>query len=143
MSKPKYADPRDGNERALLKVAERLGAHWHKGPPLDGWIFVRGKFVPVEIKRDEREGQAWEYTPAQKRFMTWCRNRGATWWVWRTEADVLRDLGGKVSAGVPTSNQITLCGHAHPQAPHLTCTLPKDHPDMHTSGTGVLWNMAR
>jgi hypothetical protein len=96
--KPHRANPRDANEQALLKLAERLGAHWHEAPPLDGWVFVRGRWMPVEIKLPEREGLAHEFTPAQRRFLSWCRQRNAPWWVWRTEADVLRDLGGQVSA---------------------------------------------
>lgn len=98
MSKPRHANPRDANERQLLELAERLGGHWCEAGPLDGWCFVRGRWTPVEIKRAAREGHVWEYTPAQRRFLSWCRNRGATWWIWRTEADVLRDLGGKVVA---------------------------------------------
>lgn len=98
MAKPRHADPRDANEVKLLRIAEQLGAHWIKAPPLDGWIFVRGRYMPVEIKRPEREGHIWEYTPQQRRFFTWCQLRGATWFVWRTEADVIRDLGGRVAA---------------------------------------------
>jgi hypothetical protein len=98
MAKPAHVDPRDANEAALIALAERLGAHWCKAPPLDGWVFVRGRWMPVEIKRPEREGQVWEYTPAQRKFFSWCRNRGATWWLWRTDADVLRDLGARVTA---------------------------------------------
>lgn len=98
MSKPKYANPRDANEQALLELAARLGAHWHEGPPLDGWAWVRGRWAVVEIKRPEREGLAYEYTAGQRRFLTWCTNRGIPWWIWRTENDVLRDLGARVSA---------------------------------------------
>jgi len=37
---------------------------------------------------------------------------------------------------------VELCGHVHPQAKHVKCTLPKGHPDMHTAeGTGVLWEV--
>lgn len=92
----RYCDNhRDANEADLLTTAEKLGAHWREGPPLDGWVFVRGKWMPVEIKNPAREGRAREYTPAQQRFLTWCRNRSAPWWVWRTTADVMRDLGAR------------------------------------------------
>lgn len=93
--KPHRANPRDANEQALLAVAEKLGGHWREDPPLDGWIFCRGRWMPVEIKLPEREGLAHEYTPAQKRFFTWCRQINASWWVWRTQEDVLRDLNPK------------------------------------------------
>lgn len=92
MSKPRYANPRDANEQALLDVASRLGAHWLEQGPLDGWIWWRGEWLPVEIKCPEREGTVHEYTPAQKRFMSWCRLHGAKWLVWRDVSDVLRDL---------------------------------------------------
>ena len=96
--KPRYANPRDANEQALLQLAERLGAHWCEAPPLDGWVFVRGRWMPVEIKRPEVGGLKHEYTPAQKRFLSWCELRGGPWWVWRTEQDVMRDLGARVAA---------------------------------------------
>jgi hypothetical protein len=89
---------RDANERELLAVAERLGAHWLEAAPLDGWIWFRGQWLPVEIKVPEREGLAHEYTPLQRRFMNWCRLRNARWLVWRTADDVLRDLGGRRAA---------------------------------------------
>jgi hypothetical protein len=98
VSKPKYANPRDANEQALLELAARLGGHWCEAPPLDGWIFVRGRWMPVEFKVPEREGLKHEYTPAQRRFLSWCAARGARWWVWRTAQDVIRDLGGMVAA---------------------------------------------
>lgn len=95
--KPHRANPRDLNEDPLLRLAEQLGGHWREGPPLDGWIFHRGRWMPVEIKRPEREGLAHEFTPAQKRFVSWCQQWRAPWWVWRSEADVLRDLNTKVA----------------------------------------------
>ena len=94
----RYAARRDTNEQPLIRLAERLGAHWLQQGPLDGWILFRGQFRCVEIKRAEREGLAWEYTPAQKKFFAWCRVHGGSWWVWRAEADVMRDLGARVSA---------------------------------------------
>ena len=98
MTKPVYANPRDANEQALLRIAERLGAAWYEAGPLDGWIVFRGAWFPVEIKLPEREGLKHEYTPVQKRFFAWCEIRRAKWFVWRDEADVVRDLGGRVSA---------------------------------------------
>ncbi len=97
--KPHRADPRDAVEAPLLLVAERLGGAWHRGPPLDGWVHTaRHGWRPVEIKDPSREGLKHEHTPAQLRFYAWCRCRNATWLVWRTELDVIRDLGAKVTA---------------------------------------------
>lgn len=95
--RPRY-NPRDANELPLIETARRLGAQWRQGPPLDGWIVWRGLWLPVEIKLPEREGTAHEYTPLQKRFFTFCRDYGGRWLTWRTDADVIRDLGGRVSA---------------------------------------------
>jgi hypothetical protein len=89
---------RDANETELLAVAARLGAHWLEAPPLDGWIWWRGRWLPVEVKAPEREGLVHEYTPLQRRFMTWCRLNGARWLVWHSADDVLHDLGGRRAA---------------------------------------------
>lgn len=90
---------RDANEEALVKLAERLGGAWWEGPPLDGRIYARGVCLgDVEIKMPEREGSIREYTPLQLRYFTWARNRGIKWHVWRTQDDVLRTLGAKISA---------------------------------------------
>ena len=91
---------RDANEAALLTVARTLGADWLEEGPLDGWLWVarQQRWVPVEIKKPEREGHAHEYTPAQRRFFTWCKACNAPWLVWRTTADVIRDLGGRIAA---------------------------------------------
>lgn len=89
---------RDANEEPLLALAARFGAHWVQGPPLDGWIFWRGIWMPVEIKMPEREGLADEYTPAQKRFLRFCAERNAPRFIWRTEDDVIASLSGRRSA---------------------------------------------
>lgn len=86
-------DKRDANEQPLIKLAARLGAGFRKCPPLDGLIHYRGRWMPVEIKLPEREGTANEYTPAQLQFFNWCRAHHAKWLAWRTEDDVIRDLG--------------------------------------------------
>jgi hypothetical protein len=93
----KNRNSRDANERALLDLALQLGGEWIEAPPLDGWIFVArmGALCRcVEIKRPEREGLAWEYTPLQKRFLARAAMIGMPIWIWRTSADVLRDLNG-------------------------------------------------
>jgi hypothetical protein len=89
---------RDSNEDPLIALAERLGAHILMCGPLDFWVFVRGAWYPVEVKRPEREGAAREYTKLQRNFFRWCQLRNAPWHVWRTETDVMRTLGAKVSA---------------------------------------------
>lgn len=89
---------RDANEPELLKIAAQLGARWYESPPLDGWVFWRGQWRPVEIKLPEREGQKYEYTPKQKRFFAFCLAVGTKPLTWRTEQDVLDDLAGRRTA---------------------------------------------
>jgi hypothetical protein len=90
-------DKRDANELPIIQHARRLGAQWRQAPPLDGWVWIarQNRWMPVEIKLPEREGAAWEYTPAQKRFFSFCREYSAPWFVWRTSEDVERDLGAR------------------------------------------------
>lgn len=89
---------RDTNEQALLELAMRLGAHWIQGPPLDGWVSWRGIWMPVEIKVPEREGLRHEYTPSQQRFIRFCAEKRAPYWVWRTADDVIGSLSARRSA---------------------------------------------
>jgi hypothetical protein len=99
--KPHRADPRDANEAELVALAESLGASFFKAPPLDGWLFCPRLWkgaLPVEIKDPKREGLQHEYTSKQAKFFRWCNDRALKWLVWRTQADVLRDVGARVSA---------------------------------------------
>lgn len=88
----RHHDKRDVVESGLVRIAEQMGAGWYRAPPLDGWLAWRGTQVAVEIKDPEREGLAHEYTPQQQRYFSWCRLHNVKWLVWRTMADVLRDL---------------------------------------------------
>jgi hypothetical protein len=87
---------RDTNERVLLDLALQLGGHWIEAPPLDGYIWVprMNMLRPVEIKLPEREGAAREFTPLQRRFRSRCELIGLPILIWRSAADVLRDLNG-------------------------------------------------
>lgn len=93
MSMPRYAGKRDANESPLIALARQLGAEFEKIGPLDWWCGFRGRWVPLEIKTDEGE-----YTPKQKNFIGRCKARGLPVWTWRTEADVLGDLGARRAA---------------------------------------------
>lgn len=90
---PRYAGKRDENEPELLTVARHLGAVFEKIGPLDWWCGFRGRWIPLEIKTDEGI-----YTPKQVNFIARCKARGLPVWTWRTEADVLRDLGARRTA---------------------------------------------
>lgn len=91
---------RDRNEPDLVTFARQLGGDWEQAGPLDGWIWIprRVSWFPVEIKDPAREGLKHEYTPKQKRFMRRCTERSIPVLTWRTDADVLRDLGGRKAA---------------------------------------------
>lgn len=91
---------RDANELALITHAKALGGEWFEEGPLDGWVWIarHQTWVPVEIKIPEREGLKGEFTPAQKRFARWCSERQAKSLIWRTVADVERDLGARRAA---------------------------------------------
>jgi hypothetical protein len=94
---------RDANEPELLKLLPSLGAYWVKRGPFDGSVYcprLWGKYacVDVEIKRPDKEGWASEYTPAQRQHLRRLGERGLSIFHWRTEADVMRDLGAKRAA---------------------------------------------
>ena len=89
---------RDSNEDPLIALAERLGAHIFMTGPLDFWCWIRGRWLVVEIKRPDREGEKREFTRLQTKFFKWCEQHGAQYHVWRTDVDVMKTLGAKVSA---------------------------------------------
>ncbi len=96
---PRYTIHRkDRNHDELVNIARRGGAYFRVGPPLDGlcWVNRWSLWMPVEIKPPDREGTKREYTEAQQKFLADCERTGAKYWVWRTEADVIRDLGGRL-----------------------------------------------
>lgn len=90
---PRYAGKRDANEAEIVRLAESLGCTLEKLPPLDFWAGFRGRWIPLEIKTIEGT-----YTPKQVNFVARCKARGLPVWTWRTEADVCRDLGAKLTA---------------------------------------------
>jgi hypothetical protein len=93
LSMPRYAAKRDANESPLITLARALGAEFERTGPLDFWCGFRGRWVPLEIKTDEGT-----YTPKQVNFMARCEARKLPMWTWRTEADVMRDLGARRTA---------------------------------------------
>lgn len=98
MNPRRFAARRDANEKPLVTFARDLGAFWLYSGPFDGWLWHRGKWLLVEVKNPNQEGHKDEYTPDQIRMMMNLKERGIVWHVWRTESDVCRDLGAKVTA---------------------------------------------
>lgn len=93
MSNSRYVQHRDANEPALMATAARLGAEFRKTPPFDGVIAYRGKLRHVEVKDPAREGTPREYTPMQRTWLAFFARHGIKLLVWRTDDDVIRDLG--------------------------------------------------
>jgi hypothetical protein len=84
---------RDGNQSPLVKVFTQLGGQWvpYANKPFDGWAYhARFGYLPVEIKLEEREGHASEYTPRQKKLLQKMKDAGLPWLIWRTDEDVRR-----------------------------------------------------
>lgn len=94
---PRYAARRDRNEPSLLDTVKRCGGYWLKAPPLDGWVWNprTQEWLLVEIKHDRKEGHANEFTEKQRELLADFEARRIKLHVWRTQADVLRDLGGR------------------------------------------------
>ena len=95
MTMPRFAGKRDANENPLISLARTIGAEFEKVGPLDWWCGFRGRWVPLEIKNIDGRNR---YTDQQVRFLARCNERQLPVWTWRTEADVMRDLGAKRTA---------------------------------------------
>lgn len=89
---------RDNNHHDLIALAEQMGAFHRPDGPFDGWIHWRGAWNLVEIKNPDCEGHKYEYTPDQIKLMAKLRERGISWWTWRTPDDVFKALGARQTA---------------------------------------------
>lgn len=94
----RYAARRDANEPELIQLAEGLGAFCIQEGPFDWWVWWRGRWSLVEVKRPQRKGHRNEYTKAQRALMADLQERAIPLWVWRTRADVLRDFDSRETA---------------------------------------------
>lgn len=94
---PRYAARRDENEPELLKTVKRCGAYWMQQGPFDGWCFNprTQEWLLVEVKLPEREGDKNEFTDKQKVLLADFEIRRIKLHIWRTQGDVIRDLGGR------------------------------------------------
>lgn len=92
----RHAAKRDANEQPLIALAEALGAYmWPLDEPVDWLCGYRGQWIPTEIKNPDGRNRP---TDQQVRFTTEAGHRRLPVWVWREEADVLRDLNARRSA---------------------------------------------
>jgi hypothetical protein len=96
---PKYAARRDAVEPEVIAFAKNLGwRFWQLGKPCDWLGLRRGVWHAIEVKNQNQQGHADEYTPDQKKFMTEVAACGGRVLVWRTRDCVLRDSGARLSA---------------------------------------------
>jgi hypothetical protein len=89
---------KDVNHDKLVKAAKRCGAHWIHAGPFDGWIHIAkwgGEYLPVEIKDPDKEGHKDEFTEKQRKLREEWADRRMKLLIWRSESDVIRDLGGR------------------------------------------------
>lgn len=89
-SRPQRHRP-DSNQSDLVDLFESVGGKWvpYANKPFDGWAYHAAfGYMPVEIKKPEREGHANEYTERQRKVMTRMRLLGMPWLVWRNDEDV-------------------------------------------------------
>jgi hypothetical protein len=93
----RYARRRDRNEPELVTLAKRLGAEMEQVGPLDWWVGWRGKWIPAEVKRPDKEGWASEFTDTETAFIERCRLAHLPFWIWRTEQDVLDCLNARAA----------------------------------------------
>jgi hypothetical protein len=92
----RYACRRDGNEPELVLLARQIGAlMWPLSEPVDWLVGWRGRWYPTEIKNPDGRNRA---TEQQILFSAAAKERQLPVWVWRTEDDVLRDLGARRAA---------------------------------------------
>lgn len=91
---------KDNNESDLVQIAEKLGWRMFKLNEYADFLGLRnGQFHVIEIKNPDCEGDADEYTPAQKIFHTDVKNCGGKILVWRWPEDCVRDSNAMVSRG--------------------------------------------
>ena len=96
MSMPKHAARRDNNEAEVIALARQLyWSLWKMHEPADWLGLFRGQWHVIEVKNENCEGHADEFTGKQKIFHTDVKNRNGKILIWRTEADVIRDSGAK------------------------------------------------
>lgn len=100
-----YARPqkhrRDGNQSPLVKLFVSLGGLWmpYANKPFDGWAYhAHFGYLPVEIKKPEREHHADQYTDRQTKVIRLLELRQAPWLIWRTDEDVYRCCGARRTA---------------------------------------------
>jgi hypothetical protein len=85
---------RDENEPDLVRLARQLGAvMWLLDEPVDWLCGWRGSWYPTEIKNVHGRNRL---TSPQELFLATAKERALPVWIWRSQADVLRDLDASI-----------------------------------------------
>jgi hypothetical protein len=93
MGIPRYAAKQDSNAPEIVQYARLMGCFVkYIGKPVDLLIHTGKSWQLVEIKDPAKEGHKDEFTKDQREFFAEVAPWGADIWVWRTTADVARDL---------------------------------------------------
>lgn len=82
---------RDGNEPALVTLAEKIGFTWIPVMQscVDGWAGLGGQWMPVEIKDPKQKGHKNEFKQSQLDFFELCKIRILPYSIWRCDQDVI------------------------------------------------------
>lgn len=78
---------RDGSEPEILAALAKLGVTWIESGPLDGWIAINGRFIPVELKSTDGR-----LTQGQKAFIAHCERDGLPYRIWRHANDAIESV---------------------------------------------------
>lgn len=81
---------RDANEPEILNALTNVHIPWYEAGPLDGWIFLHGQWMPVEIKMP---GES--FRQSQKDFIDVCAAFGRPCLVWRSVDDAIAAVNAR------------------------------------------------
>lgn len=78
---------RDQSEKPILQAIAKLGVEWIEAGPLDGWVYITSRWLPVEIKT----GNA-PLTEGQQKFLANCIEAGRPCVIWRSAAEAVESV---------------------------------------------------
>lgn len=78
---------RDENEPEILREIAKLGVEWIEAGPLDGWVYIVSRWLPVEIKTDKAP-----LTEGQSKFLADCIDGGRPCVVWRSAVEAIESV---------------------------------------------------
>ena len=90
---PRRALKTDANKSLCVQAVRRAGGLWRNEGPLDGWLFNRRCWIPVELKDGSKPPSARKLTDAEADFIRDCQNYGAPYIVAVSPTDLLTQAG--------------------------------------------------